>query len=331
MALQRAIRFSAYAGTSTAGAEVLAQIHDETRRIADAYTRESTITIIGDLVELQGVTFSLIESNANPQQKRDLYLYAGIVSGLLAEANEDLGKFHASRIHGRTAFLCAENASHDSLRAWALFQQMSTAYWGGSPQEAIRHARVSADLASRVAGSGGARVHALEARAWAALGNSVAAQAALNRATEARDRAAIDDIDEIGGHVAYPLARQLYHTANALTWMSGHAEQAEQSALEALQVYSSAPAAERSYIPEAACQVDLAIARVGLREIEGARDALQPVFDLPPARRAEAIRTSLQRLHGMLRRPEFDNTSIARDLLLEIDEFCQFTMRTGIV
>lgn len=330
MALRRSIRFSAYADASNIGSDAVSQIYDETRRIAELYTRQATVAVIGEIAELQGVVFALTEASSHPARMRDLYFLGGVVSGLLAEANEDLGNFSASRIHGRTAYICADNADNDALRAWARFQQMNTAYWSGAPEEVIRLARLSPELPGRVTGAGGSRLLALEARAWGALGNAPAAETAIGRSLASRERAVPDEIDELGGHVAYPLWRQLWHNANALIWLPEHAARAESNATEALLAYESGDLGERSYIPEACCRGDLATARILSGELDGAREAIATVLELPPGQRAESIRTSLLRVHSALRTSRYGQLPAARTMRLEIEEFSQYGARAGL-
>jgi len=323
MALQRAIRFSAYAGTGTFSSELVEQVGDEVRLVAKRCADESAISVLADLVEIQGVTFDLTERSANPKNTRDLYFLAGIVSGLLAEMNEDLANFHASRVHARTAYICAENAGSDALRAWARFQQMNTAYWSGAPNEVIRYAQMSSGLVDTVTGSGAVRLHSMEARAWAALGNAEAAETALAKAADVRERVGSDEVDEIGGHLLYPRSRQLYHEVDALLWLPETPQRVETAALEAVRGYETAPINEKSYVNETLSRIGLARARVIQGDVDGAEEALTRVFDLAPAGRAASIRTSVQRLHGLLSKPRFADAVSARRLQLGIEEFCQ--------
>lgn len=60
-----------------------------------------------------------MEDKQKPTQTRDLYLLAGRVSGLLAKASQDLVRPHDAMTQARTMFVCADNADHHGLRAWA--------------------------------------------------------------------------------------------------------------------------------------------------------------------------------------------------------------------
>lgn len=280
VAIQRALRLSAYAGI-TASPDVAEQLHDEIVRLSHEYPHSPTAVIIGELTQLQGIAFSLTERDPNPSRKRELYFLSGVVSGLLAEANEDLGNFSASRVHARTAYICAEQADHHALRGWARFQQMNTAFWSGSYQEAIEFADRCETFIGGVSGDGRARIYATKARALAAVQDIDGARAALELADRAREEAVPDLVDEIGGHVSYPYARQLYHTANVLLASRGRAVEAESAAGRALDACAAAEAPDRSYIWESTCRVDLATARLLRGDADGAVVALGPVLALP--------------------------------------------------
>ena len=90
MSARRALRFSASADSSNVGAETLDQLAAETRRIAREYQLAPIHTIVGDLVNLQDVSFRLLEGRQRPSETRDLYVLAGIASGMMANASHDL-------------------------------------------------------------------------------------------------------------------------------------------------------------------------------------------------------------------------------------------------
>src|SRR5262249_32285637 len=154
----------------------------EMRRITRIYPHEPVMAIFGDLVELQQVIFGLLDGKVSSERSRDLYFLAGLASGLLADANEDLGNLYAAGVHARTAFISADHAGTNSLRVWPRFLQTRIAYWDNRPLEAIRYAEMAADTANRVRGTVTSCIHAMEARAWAAIGDTNAAWAALRKA-----------------------------------------------------------------------------------------------------------------------------------------------------
>ncbi|MER5642847.1 hypothetical protein ABT095_38680 [Kitasatospora sp. NPDC002227] len=82
MAARRALRFTAMAEGSCIGPETLGQIHDEVRRLTAAYPKLALPTLHGDLVEVQDLTFRLLEhGRVKPLQAREQYLLAGLTEG----------------------------------------------------------------------------------------------------------------------------------------------------------------------------------------------------------------------------------------------------------
>ncbi|MGH8888027.1 MAG: hypothetical protein ACRDYX_23310, partial [Egibacteraceae bacterium] len=215
MAARRAFRFIATAEGSNVGPGTLDQLRDEVVRLARAYLIQPIPTLLGDLVEVQDVAFRLLEGRQRPDQTRELYLLAGVMSGLTAEASLGLGATHAAMTQARAAYVCADNAGHDGLRAWVRGFQSMTAYWAGWPHEALRYAQLGADPAARATGTSAVYVPALEARAWAVLGGVGESRAAIERARTAREQVTPDELDEFGGQLTFTRPRQLYYAADA--------------------------------------------------------------------------------------------------------------------
>ncbi|MGH3777095.1 MAG: hypothetical protein ACRDRR_15425 [Pseudonocardiaceae bacterium] len=141
-----------------------------------------------------------------------------------------------------------------------------------------------------------------EARSLAALNRLDDAHTALERATEARERVEPDELDSLGGLCTFSRPRQLYFAADALAW-GGEAEAShtERLALEALDAYAGAPDQDRAFGDESGARSALAVARVLLREIDGAAEALAPVLQLPPPKRIYGIVTSVEHVRTALR------------------------------
>jgi hypothetical protein len=319
MALDRSVRFSVAAGSSMVSGEVIDQISGELRRIIMAYPHEPVAVVFFDLVEIQEALFRLLEGQVSSANARELYFLAGLASGLLATANEDLGNLHAATAHARTAFICADNSGSDSLRTRSRFLQANIAYWDNRPLDAVRYTEMAADSVRRVRGTVAPSLHAMEARARAALGDSEGARSALARARDAREAVLPDVLDDIGGQVAFPLAKQLYYAADTELWLPGGSADQTERALDAVLAYEQAPVAEKSFINEALCRMSVALGRIMTGEIEGARDALIPVLELPPNRRSDGIRAFFVRIQNALRAPRYLRSSVARDLQMEIE------------
>ncbi|WP_235017880.1 hypothetical protein [Thermomonospora echinospora] len=323
MAARRALRFAVTAEGSNIGPETLDQLRDEVAWIAAAYPQQPLPSLLGDLIDLQDVAFRLLEGRQRPTETSELYVLAGAISGMLAKASHDLGNPQAAMTQARTAYVCADNAGHDGLRAWTRCLQSMIAYWAGWPNDSVRYARLGAQPAARTTGTSSVWLHAQEARAWAILGDADKAEAAIIRAADARDAVRGDDLDALGGIMAFSRPRQLYYAADARTWLPGADDLAEQAATEAIDAYETADPAERSFSDEAGARTDQALARVNTGNLDGAAEALRPVLDLPPGQRIGGILTSVMRVHNALRHSEHRAASIARDTQLAIEAYTQ--------
>jgi hypothetical protein len=219
----------------------------------------------------------------------------------------------------RTALACAEQAEHDGLRAWARGTAALIAEWTGRPGEAARIAREG----QRYAQSAESRVRlaAIEARAHARAGDVPAALDALGRARQARDNDAgqRDGIVECGGLLTFPPAKQTYYEGSTLI-LAGQYVAGERVALDAIRLYETGPAVQRSYGDEAIARVDVVTARVANGDIEGARAAIGPVLALPPERRIEQLATTLAPMLSQLEVPRLASHTAA-ELAAEIREF----------
>ncbi len=331
VASRKALRFAATAEGSNVGPETLDGLRDEVCRLARLYTTRPLGILLPDLIDTQDIAFRLLEGRQRPEESRDLYLAAGAVSAILAEASHHLGDIASARMQARAAFVCAENAGHNGLRAWTYGLQSLIAYWSGWPHEAIRYARLGAGLPTT--GTSSAWLPALEARAQAALGDVDAARQALTRADAARQRAEADELDAFGGTLTFTRPRQMYYAADTTTWLPGQAADAVNQALEAIAACESAAPEERSYATEAGSRAVLALAWVDLQEVEGAHEALAPVLDLEPARRIRGVIGTAERIHAALRAPEppgRQHTPAARRMQEEIEAFCQVAAATTL-
>jgi hypothetical protein len=323
MATRRAARFATFAEIDNIGPEAIEQLQDDVVHLANAYIHDPLATIMGDLIEEQETVFRLLEGKQKPAFSRDLYLLAGVVSGMIAKASQDLGRFHEAMTHARTLYVCADNADHQGLRAWARGLQSLIAYWAGRPQEAVRYARSGAEYTSNVTGSVAAWLPALEARACALMSMGDEASEALGRAIDRRTNHQPDDLDTIGGLLAFPQAKQRYYAAGTYVYLSGEHDQesAQAEAVAALDLYEHGRLQDRSFSDEAGARAELALARVHAGQLDGGREALAPVLALEPERRIGGILTSTRRVHHALRQQRYSGSAEARSLREEIESF----------
>jgi transcriptional regulator with XRE-family HTH domain len=190
--------FSEWAEGTNVGATTLEQLDEDVRRISRDYLGNPPLPLMLSALRVRNRVFTLLEGRQHPNQTRHLYLTAGRLCGLLAWMVSDVGRHAEAETQARTAWLCAELAGADGLRAWVRATQSKVAYWDGRVQE-------SAALAGdglRFAASDSARVllASLSARAWARVGDPDQAHAALRAAEDERERAGED---EVGGLLGF--------------------------------------------------------------------------------------------------------------------------------
>ncbi|MCI0686493.1 MAG: hypothetical protein L0Y54_04535, partial [Sporichthyaceae bacterium] len=238
MAARRALRFSSLAQGSNVGPEALDQLAAEVARLASAYPREPLTGLLGDLVIVQDLTFRLLEGRQRPGQARDLYLMAGVASGMLAKASHDLRDPQSAMTQARAAYICAEHAGHPGLLSWIRGLQALIAYWAGWTHDSVHYAQLGAETITGATGSSTAWLPALEARAQAALGDITASRAAIARAQAARDNLVPDELDRLGGLLTFPAIRQTYYLAEAAVRLPDDRAGAAQAAAEASAGYS---------------------------------------------------------------------------------------------
>jgi hypothetical protein len=325
LAAQRARKFALLAGQGELADETLDQIYDDVRQLVSAYPQRPLATILGDLVMAQDTVFTLLENRRRPAHARQLYLLGGLLGGMLAKASHDTADPQTALTQSRTAYLCADQADHDGLRAWVRGLQALITYWDGRLNESVRYAQQGAQFAERSSSTAAVWLPVSEARAWAALGNVAATQRAIERAEEAWDNVHGDELDELGGICKFSRARQLYYTADALAWLPAEAGQAQDYATQAVTAYADATSPEWAFGDAAGSRCDLAVARIALGEIAGAREAIAPVLELPAEQRIRGIISSVQHVHTALRRPELPPAG--QELQEEIEVFAKTPLR----
>lgn len=302
MSADRARNFLAHAEETNLGPETIDQLTDDVHRLAVASREQPLPLMLPELVDTQDRAFGLLEGRQKPEQTRDLYLLAGIVSGFLAKASHDVGASHDALTQTRVAYACADNAGHDGLRAWIRGLQALTTYWAGRFDDSVRYARLGAAAADRSQGTASVWLVSSEARSLAALGRLPDARAALGRASEAREHVRPDDLDQLGGVCTFSRATQLYYAADSLAWgTAGDAGDAQRMATEAIDAIRATPAVERGgFGSEPGAQCDLAIARLLGGELDGATEAAMSVLELPRERRQQGIVRSVERVRTSL-------------------------------
>jgi hypothetical protein len=107
------------------------QYASQARRLAKVFEHEMSVALLLETRRLRDRVASQLRGHQRIGQARDLYLVAAQVCGLLAWMSGDAGNHRAADTHAWTAWMCAEQAGHDGVRAWVRATQAKLAYWDG--------------------------------------------------------------------------------------------------------------------------------------------------------------------------------------------------------
>jgi tetratricopeptide (TPR) repeat protein len=283
--------------------EAIGGLEDEVRELAHIYLVTPLPEILGRLVNVQDSVFSQLEQRQKPVNARQLYFLAAIVGGILGYAADDIGKPQLALNHTRTAFMWAEYADDNGLRAWIRGLQSLISFWANRPHEAIRYAEAGSEFASVARSTSAPWLYSGLARAHAALGDATQAKSLIEQADRARDRVGENDLDDFGGLCSFLPARQTYYAARTLASLPEEAARAERYSLEAVAAYAdpSQPGWDFSCLADS--RLSLALARAGRGEFDGVLEPLQPVLDLPPEQRISEFNKTMNLLHKAMNGP----------------------------
>ena len=269
---------------------------------------------------MRGEAFERLRSGHHrPQDRSDLYVAAGRLSGVLSYAMLDMGDSDEALEHATAAGRCAEYAGDAELAAWVAGTKSLIARFQGDYGRALEYVRDGYQWVGSGHGTGEARLRCGEAQCLANLGNSRLANAALDRAEQARD--SIRRPDSLGGLFGFSRAKQSYYAGSSLIWLQGghDAERASQEAVTAIELWQAGPADERSLDDERLAHIYLATARVQLDDVEGAADAIRPVLSLPVEDQISWIVKRAERLAGMLSAPRYAGNRTAEETVEAIN------------
>ncbi|MEU9882591.1 helix-turn-helix domain-containing protein [Streptomyces phaeochromogenes] len=289
LAADESATWAQWAEASNVGDIALDQLMADARALASDYLTADPLPLFVRTRRLRDRVFGLLEGHQHPRQTADLYVVAGYVCGLLTWMSSDLGQLRDADTQGRTAWLCAELAGHNDLRAWVLSTRSKVAFWDGRLRDAVNYARRGA--AYSPTGTVGVLLACQEADAWSQLGAETEALGALARAEGARDT--MSGEDEVGGIFACQPARQENYVA-AVELRIGRPSDALRAADNALTLLKTQPV--RAYGTEAQIHISKAAAHLATGEAEGAFEALAPVLALPPDHRMEPVTRRLGEL-----------------------------------
>jgi transcriptional regulator with XRE-family HTH domain len=309
--------FGEWADTSNTGDATLEHYAAQVRQLARDYVHTPPYPLLLDAKRLRDRVFTKLQGHQQPGQARDLYVVAAQVCGLLAWMSGDMSFYRAADMHAQTAWVCAEQASHDGARAWVRVTQSKLAYWKARYTESAQLAEDGLRYPS--ADSGQAMLGLFQARALARLGREQEAASALAQARAGLERAGPD---EVGGLWGVSEAR--YHSVAVNTHLWRHdPAQVLAEAQQALTLFEATDPCDRNYGAEAHTRIDQAQAQLLSRNLDGAEAALRAVLTLPPECRYEPITQELGHVQQALAQPAFTAAPTARELQEEIEAYCR--------
>ncbi len=308
--------------------DLLDRLGLQVRDLAEDYLTQPPLALVGPVWRLHREVFDLLEKRQRPSLTAPLYSVAGRLCALIAHASADLGDPVAAETNTRTAWLCAELADDDSLRAFIRWVQSNVAYWSGDFPGAAQVAHSGRRHATK--GSNLLRLASAEARAWAACGETGNVEEALNVARTARERDPGED--QQAGVFRFAPAKAAYYASEAWLALGGesNARLAAQEAGEALQLLEAAIPGQRSPELVAAARLDLCNAHLALSDLDAAAVELRTVLSLPVDNRTEPIVGRVKAAAGTLESGLFTRSALSRQLLDEIALFRAYPARRDL-
>ncbi|MFD0200710.1 MULTISPECIES: hypothetical protein [Saccharothrix] len=278
-------RFLAWAESTNVGDLTIDQVHGEVRRISRSYLKVPTLPLFARTKALRDRTFTLLTGHQNPRHTRELYAAAGWSLTVLSWISVDLGRADAAEDHARAAWMCADRADHNPLRAWVRATQHTASFWRA---DYIAAAQYAAD-GLNYTGTGTAKLFLSSALALdlARAGDAARADDALRRAQRVADIDARAE-DELGGPLTCSVDR-----AGSL-WSDtelalGRADDALTFADRAVAEFEATPEERRNRGSERMTRLQQVKAHLVLGDLGTAEDALRSVLDTPAPHRVRPL------------------------------------------
>lgn len=318
--------FAAWTESSELGRTTMEIYRSELFELSGLFLHQSVTALFPRLVRLRSALLNHLREHQPLRRSRDLYALTGMACVVLAHASHVLGHRSSGVTHAQLAQLCAEEADHVELNAWALGTQALLAEAANRPADALRYLHAAGEQVtrSRMPGTVAVRLASYEARIAARVGQHERASAALAAAEDARERVGnageIADLDDIGGILSFPNAKQEFFSAEA-NLLRGRCDLAEHDALTAISSYTNGPPEQSSYGDLALAWLDVAAARLATSDLDGMREAIQPVLSLPAGLRIEPLRAPLSALASALAQHRYRGSHLASDVRTAIDSY----------
>jgi tetratricopeptide (TPR) repeat protein len=317
------------AESTNVGASTLEQLDADVTHIANDYVHASPVPMMVEMLRVRRRVYRFLEGHQRPSDTAHLYLLAGTLSGLLANASTDLGYHDAAGEQARAAWAYAELCGHNGLRAWTRGMQALIEYWSERPRRAVLLAQSGQQYAESATAR--VRLHNIEARIWSKLGSPAETERCIQAAEVASASTVTDALhDEVGGVFGFGEPKSQYY-AGATYIHLGQAEPALTATERAIDLYANGPLEQRSYGAESLARVDNAAAHLINGSLDGAAESVRPVLELAEDKRIAQLEERLTGLRRHIAGPRFRTAVEARRLDERIEEFCGVTAARGMI
>ncbi|WP_090063708.1 hypothetical protein [Lentzea flaviverrucosa] len=284
-AADESAEFLAWAESTNVGELTIEQMHSEVRRIARSYLKMPTLPLFARTKALRDRAFTLLAGHQAPQMSRELYAAAGWSLTVLAWMSVDLGRPDAAEDHARTAWLCAERADYNPLRAWVRATQHTASFW---QDDYLTAADYAAD-GLKYSATGSAELYLSSALALdlARAGDAAPAAEALQRAQDAANQLTRAD-DELAGPFTCSLDRAGSLWADTRLSL-GEADEALAYADRAVAAFEATPVHLRNLGSERMTRLVQTKAHLVRGDMGGAEHTLGPVLETAPQHRVRPL------------------------------------------
>lgn len=281
-AMDESAQFLTWAEVENVGDLTIDQIHNELRRIASDYLKVPTMPLFARTRAVRDRVFGFLSGHQKPSRSRDLYSAAGWSLTVLAWMSADLGHPDIAEEHLRVAWLCAENADQNNLRAWVRATQHTAAYLSNDFRRAAHYAETGLTYAGR--GSVGLFLTSALALDLAKSGDRQRAREVFIQGQNSAD-AADAQADELEGPFRCSVDRAIGGLWSETFFALGEPSKALGYADRAVSGFESTPNGFRNFGSERMVRCQQVKAHLMLGELDGASESLVPVLTTLPEHR----------------------------------------------
>jgi transcriptional regulator with XRE-family HTH domain len=259
----------------------------DVQRLCSTYVHTPLTELYPQIIERRRTALDLAATLTHPDRSRRAHIAATRLVGLQAHASMDLGSYTHAAVHANAARALAARVADPGLRAWALALHSLIAYWDGRPDDALHAAE--AGLSHSAPDSNLARLHALRARAAAALGDPATTRAAI---AAAQDHSGLTVLP---GVLGFPQGKAHAYAGTALLALDTPADRrrAIAHADRAITLYTGPT---RSTGDLLAARLDLATAHLRDHNPDGVLEQVEIICATPPEQRTASITQRARRL-----------------------------------